>query len=94
MILREVYGSIMWLKAPYDFRCWCIWSSMLSTSITEGASAQTRLSTAAVSQVVQPRFDAPTHDELVEGAGHPGAGLDQPFPGHFSAGHPSPRWRS
>ena len=32
---------------------------MFSTSITIGATAITRLSTAAVSHAVQPRFDAP-----------------------------------
>jgi len=42
---------------------------MFKTSITIGATAITRLSTAAVSHAVQPRFDAP--DTVKESIGAP-----------------------
>ena len=47
------------LWPPYTFWAHCVCAFILSMSITRGAMARTRGSTAALSHVVQPRFDAP-----------------------------------
>src|SRR5947209_6705105 len=46
-------------KNPYAANWWADDGATFSVSITMGMIAMTRLSTAAVVQVVQPRFDAP-----------------------------------